>query len=220
MLHLHGTSAISYPVWFLGGLLSIGAGIVLYTLFRRRASGREPVPWALLTIGVGVVPLLSCPIGFAISINHSESVEFCASCHKPMQSYVDDMKNPRSESLAAVHFKNRYILNDQCYVCHTSSGVWGAVHAKADGTIDLYTYYTGRFRTPIMMRRAYANVYCLKCHGESAKYLAIKDHDRNQAVLLSGKRPCMDCHAEATPAHAAESLTSSNQSEVKSETQF
>src|SRR5215472_1166521 len=179
MLHLHDTSAITYSVWLLGGLFSIGLGIVLYTLLRRRASGPEPVPWALLTIGIGVVPLVSGPIGLAISINHSESVEFCASCHKPMQSYVDDMKDPRSESLAAVHFKNRYILNDQCYVCHTSSGVWGTVHAKAEGTIDLYKYYTGKFRMPIAMRRAYANVYCLKCHGESAKYSAIEDHYRN-----------------------------------------
>jgi nitrate/TMAO reductase-like tetraheme cytochrome c subunit len=130
------------------------------------------------------------------------------------------MMDPRSESLAAVHYKNRYILNDQCYVCHSSSGVWGTVHAKAEGIIDLYKYYTGKFRMPITMRRAYANVYCLKCHGESAKYSAIKDHYRNQAVLFSGKRPCMDCHAEAAPAHAAESVTSKNQSEVKNETQF
>jgi nitrate/TMAO reductase-like tetraheme cytochrome c subunit len=220
MLAVHDISAITYPVWILGGLFSIGAGIVLYTLLRRRASGLERVPWALLTIGIGVVPLLSGPIGVAISINHSKSVEFCASCHRAMQSYVDDMKDPRSESLAAVHFKNRYILDDQCYVCHTSFGVWGAVHAKTDGTVDLYKYYTGKFRTPITMRRAYANGYCLKCHGESAKYSAIVDHSRNQAVLISGKRPCMDCHAEAAPAHAAKAAASKDQSEVKNGTQF
>jgi nitrate/TMAO reductase-like tetraheme cytochrome c subunit len=138
-----------------------------------------------------------------------------------MQSYVDDMKDPRSESLAAVHFKNRYILDNQCYVCHTASGVLGTVHAKTEGLIDLYKYYTGNFRTPIVMRRAYANAFCLKCHAESAKFTSIKDHYQNQAALSSGKRPCMDCHAEAGPAHAAGSaVTSKSQSEVKNETQF
>lgn len=221
MLHLHDNSTPYYAGWVLIGLFSIGTCIVLYTLLRRRWTGAAPVPWALLAIGVGVVPLLSGPIGLAISINHSEAVEFCASCHKPMQSYVDDMKDPRSESLAAVHFKNRYILDNQCYVCHTASGVLGTVHAKTEGIIDLYKYYTGRFRTPIAMRRAYANAFCLKCHGESAKFTAIKDHYQNQAALFSGKRPCMDCHAEAAPAHAAGSaVTSKNQTEVKNETQF
>jgi cytochrome c nitrite reductase small subunit len=221
VLHLQDNSAAHYAGWVLIGLFSIGTCIVLYTLLRRRGSGAAPVPWALLAIGVGVLPLLSGPIGMAISINHSEAVEFCASCHSPMQSYVDDMKDPRSESLAAVHYKNRYILNNQCYACHTTSGVLGTVHAKTEGVIDLYKYYTGTFRTPITMRHAYANAFCLKCHGESAKFIAVKDHYQNQAALFSGKRPCMDCHAEAAPAHAVVSaVTSKSQSEVKNETQF
>lgn len=161
------------------------------------------MPWALLAIGVGVLPLVSGSIGMAVSVSHSETVEFCAFCHKPMQSYVDDMKDPRSESLAAVHYKNRYILDNQCYVCHTASGVLGTVHAKTDGIVDLYRYFTGRFRTPIVMRQAYANTFCLKCHGESAKFAAIRDHYQNHVAIFSGKRPCMDCHAEAAPAHAA-----------------
>ena len=220
MLHLQDNSATYYAGWVLTGLFSIGACIILYTLLRSRRSGAAPVPWALLAIGIGVVPLLSGPIGMAISINHSESVEFCASCHIPMQSYVDDMKDPRSESLAAVHYKNRYILNNQCYACHTTSGVLGTVHAKTEGVIDLYKYYTGTFRTPITMRRAYTNAFCLKCHGESAKFNAIKDHYKSQAALFSDKRPCMDCHAEAAPAHVIPEVTSKSQSEVKNGTQF
>jgi hypothetical protein len=64
----------------------------------------------------------------------------------------------------------------------------GAVHA-IEGITDLYTYYSGRFRSPILMRHAYANTFCLKCHGESAKYVAVRDHSIQRAALESGKRP-------------------------------
>ena len=216
MLHLQHNPVAYCASWLLIALFSTGACIVLFTMIRRRRGSADPIPWALLAIGVGLLPLLSGPIGTALAVSHSETVEFCASCHRPMQSYVDDMKDSRSESLAAVHYKNRYILSNQCYVCHTASGVQGTVHAKAEGIIDLYKYYTGTFSTPITMRSPYANTFCLKCHGESTKFAALKDHNRNQAELFSGKRPCMDCHGEAAPAHAAASIVKSkSQSEVK-----
>ena len=113
LLHLKGSSPAHYAGWVLIGLFSIGICLVLFTLLRRRGAGREPVPWALLAISVGVLPLLSGPIGMTVAVSHSETVAFCASCHKPMQPYVDDMKDPRSESLAAVHYKNRYILDNR-----------------------------------------------------------------------------------------------------------
>ena len=47
-----------------------------------------------------------------------------------MQVYVDDMLDSESESLAAVHYKNRYIPSNQCYDCHTSYGMFGTVEAK------------------------------------------------------------------------------------------
>jgi hypothetical protein len=94
------------------------------------------------------------------------------------------------------------------------------VHAKTEGVIDLYKYYTGTFRAPITMRGTYANAFCLKCHGESAKFNAIKDHYKIRAALFSDRRPCMDCHAEAAPAHVVSEVISKSQSEVKNGTQF
>jgi nitrate/TMAO reductase-like tetraheme cytochrome c subunit len=205
MLQMSVGSAIDYARWVLIALLSIGAGIVISTLLRQRPASTAPVPWALLAMGVGLLPLLSAPVGLGVALNHSESVEFCASCHTPMHAYIADMKDSSSESLAAVHYKNRYVVDNQCYVCHTDSGMMGTIHAKIEGITDLYKYYLGKFRTPIVMRHAYANTFCLKCHGESAKYAAVRDHSKNRAALESGKRPCMDCHGEAAPAHAIRS---------------
>jgi nitrate/TMAO reductase-like tetraheme cytochrome c subunit len=205
MLHMPFGSATDYARWILTGLLSLGFVLVLSNLLRHRHSAAAPIPWVVLAIAIGLLPLLSVPIGMGLALNRSESVEFCSSCHGPMQSYVDDMSDSSSESLAAVHYKNRYILDNQCYVCHTDSGMTGAIHAKIEGITDLYKYYSGRFGTPIVMRHAYANTFCLKCHGESAKYAAVPDHSKNRAALESGKQPCMDCHGEAAPAHAVRS---------------
>jgi nitrate/TMAO reductase-like tetraheme cytochrome c subunit len=205
MLHIPVGSLTDYARLILIALLSIGFGLVISNLLRQRHNVGAPIPWWLLAISIGLLPLLSAPIGMGLALSRSETVEFCSSCHRPMQSYVDDMRDSSSESLAAVHYKNRYILDNQCYVCHTDSGMTGTIHAKIEGITDLYKYYSGRFRTPIVMRHSYANTFCLKCHGESAKYAAVQDHSKNRAALESGKRPCMDCHGEAAPAHAVRS---------------
>src|SRR5947199_7531564 len=110
MLHMPVGSATDYARWSLIGLLSIGFGLVTSNLLRHRQNAHAPIPWVLLAIGIGLLPLLSAPIGMGLALSHSESVEFCSSCHGPMQSYVDDMRDSSSESLAAVHYKNRYIL--------------------------------------------------------------------------------------------------------------
>ena len=163
----------------------------------------------MLSLGLVALPLLSGPPGVATALNYSRNVEFCESCHTPMHSYVANMQDTESESLAAVHYRKHFIASDQCYACHTDAGIAGAVHAKLDGIVDLYKFYFGTFRTPIVMRRPYANAYCLKCHRNTTKYDVVKDHVRYQAVLFANKRPCMDCHAEAAPAHQSASSTAS-----------
>jgi hypothetical protein len=116
-----------------------------------------------------------------------------------MKSFVDDMKNPQSASLAALHYKNRYIPDNQCYNCHTSYGIFGTVEAKKEGLTDVYKYYTRTFHSPIKMRHPYPNHDCLKCHAGSAKWLA--SHEDYKDSLFSGQATCMQCHADSNPAH-------------------
>ena len=114
----------------------LAVAILLYSLIRYRGKLTGRLAWALLVSGVGLFPLLSVSFGNLLVFERAEKVEFCASCHLTMQVYVDDMVDPESESLAAVHYKNRYIPSKQCYDCHTSYGMFGTVEAKMAGTID------------------------------------------------------------------------------------
>ncbi len=140
-------------------------------------------------------------LGTLLVFDRAERVEFCASCHLTMQTFVDDMRDPKSESLAAVHFKNKYIPDNQCYVCHTSYGMFGTVEAKMSGMIDVYKYFTRTYPKVLSMREPYPNHDCLKCHVESAKWLKHDEHAATRDDLFADKMKCLDCHGSDHPAH-------------------
>jgi cytochrome c nitrite reductase small subunit len=180
-------------------LAIIGIVVVIYSLLKYKGAAAGPVSWGLLIAGAVASPLLISSVGTILVFERAERVEFCASCHLTMKSFVDDMKDPKSNSLASLHFRNRYIPDNQCYNCHTSYGMFGTVEAKKEGLTDTYKYYTRTFQLPIKMRHPYPNHDCLKCHAGSAKWLAT--HEDYKDALFSGEATCMQCHADANPAH-------------------
>ena len=184
---------------FLAVVIIVGIGVVLYSLMRYRGRTANAMSWGFLALGVGILPALSSGVGTVLVFERAERVQFCESCHLTMKVFVTDMKNPKSESLAAVHFKNRYIPDNQCYVCHTSYGLFGTVEAKKEGMHDVWSYYTRTFKLPVKLRHPYPNHDCLKCHAESEKWLAV--HGDFKADVFDGKTSCMDCHAANNPAH-------------------
>ena len=188
-----------YGSRFLIVVILAGIAVVLYSLLRYRGRTTGPVAWGLLIAGVGIVPAMSSALGTVLVFQRAEKVDFCASCHLTMQRYVDDLKDPKSVSLAAVHFKNRYIPDDQCYVCHTSYGLFGTVEAKKEGLIDVYKYYTRTFNLPVKLRHPYSNADCLKCHADSVKWLA--QHGDFKEAVFAGDLTCMQCHSDSHPAH-------------------
>src|SRR6201987_2023508 len=151
----------------------------------------EQVAVRVLVAGALALPLLITGVGTILVFQRAERVEFCASCHLTMKPFVDDLKNPTSNSLAALHFRNRYIPDDQCYSCHTSYGLFGTVEAKKEGLNDVYKYYTRTFHLPIKLRHPYPNTDCLKCHAGSAKWIA--SHEDYKDALFSGEASCMQC---------------------------
>lgn len=180
-------------------LAIIGIGVVIYSLLKHRGEAVGPVSWGLLLMGAVAFPLSMTGVGTILVFERAERVEFCNSCHLTMKSFVDDMKNPKSNSLASLHYNNRYIPDDQCYGCHTSYGLFGTVEAKKEGLNDVYKYFTRTFHLPIKLRHPYPNTDCLKCHAGSAKWIA--SHEDFKDALFSGEATCMQCHADSNPAH-------------------
>ena len=188
-----------YGARLLAGLLIFGAALLLYSLVRYRGRIEGAFSWSVLIAGVLIVPALATLFGTLLVFERAEQVEFCGSCHKAMQAYVDDMRNPESASLAAVHYKYSYIPRNQCYTCHTSFGMFGTVHAKIAGLVDVQRYYSNSFHRPLKMREAYRNDDCLKCHAGSVKWSS--NHADFKNAILAGDSRCIDCHGLEHPAH-------------------
>src|SRR5262249_30915682 len=151
-----------YGATVLAGLLLLGIlCILLHIAFYRGHPGGR-ISLALLVAGIAVLPFISTSVGMVLAFERSKQPELCGSCHRAMQAYLGDMTRPDSKSLAAVHYKNRFIASDQCYECHTAYGLRGSLQAKRQGIVDIYKYYTGSFRVPIAARHPYRNEYCLK----------------------------------------------------------
>ncbi len=184
---------------FLTVVLLFGMGLVLYSLIRYRGNTPTPLAWGLLVANLIAIPAVVLPLGTVLVVARAEKPEFCATCHLAMKGHIDDMMDPKSESLAAIHFKNRYIPSNQCYECHTSYGINGTVEAKMSGIVDLYKYYTRTFHKPIKMRTPYPNGDCLKCHGQSVKWLG--QHGDFKESVFKGEMRCLDCHGSSNPAH-------------------
>src|SRR5262245_65495097 len=105
-------------------LLNLVLLVVIWTQLRR---GRvSTVSKALLFGAILVLPVVVVFLATATGMRESMTVEACGACHM-MEGHVRDLRDPKSDSLAAVHFKNRYIQANQCYTCHSDYGMYGTL---------------------------------------------------------------------------------------------
>ena len=162
-------------------------------------TGESSLSKELLFGGVAVLPLAVVFFGYSYGLEASKKVEACGSCHV-MTPWVNDLRDPKSETLVAVHFKNRYIQENHCYTCHSDYGMFGTVRAKWEGLGHVYYNTTGRYEKPLHIARPYSNLRCLNCHGESQKFLDADKHPKEDLPdMLAGKTSCLDCHGPAHP---------------------
>jgi nitrate/TMAO reductase-like tetraheme cytochrome c subunit len=178
-------------------LLNVILLIVIWQMVRRR--GVTPSSKALLLGGIVVLPAIVVFLATAHGMQESMTVDACGDCHV-MKGHVADLRNPASDSLAAVHYKNRYIQTDQCYTCHSDYGMFGTMSAKMEGLGHVYHNIAGNYPKPIKIKNPYSNLRCLSCHGGAQNFLA--KHDKESIPnLMANKDSCLDCHG---PAHHAE----------------
>lgn len=158
-----------------------------------------PTARGWLFVAVGLVPAMVAFLTFAHGLERSSTVASCGSCHV-MTPFVQDLRDPASETLAATHFKNRYIQEHHCYTCHSNYGLAGTLSAKLAGLGHVWRYTTGSYSLPIKIAAPYANAQCLHCHGASQKFLKSEGHPKEERPgLMAGKTSCLDCHGPAHP---------------------
>lgn len=158
----------------------------------------------LHVLALGVFPLFLLPVANFAILEHATQVDFCATCHITMKPYIDDLHDPRGESLTAVHHQHRAAPGTECYTCHANYGVHGTFRSKLTGLQHVYRYWTGTYHRPIRLYAPYENAFCLKCHDGAKRFRAQPIHldEAGQQVapeFLNGDTGCLQCHG---PAHA------------------
>jgi NapC/NirT cytochrome c family, N-terminal region len=188
----------------LGIALALVNLIVLFLAWRglRRSNSARPV-LGLLFVGLVLLPVVVIFFGYTRGLAEMETVSACGGCHV-MTSRVQDLHDPSSESLAADHYKNRFIRENHCYTCHSDYGMLGAISAKLNGVGHIVHYLRGDYTLPLKIAHPYANVRCLTCHAESQRFLKSPGHPADLRVqLMSGEVSCLACHGPAhTPKEA------------------
>jgi cytochrome c nitrite reductase small subunit len=190
------------------GLLTLAG--TLYLLTHEPSKSPAPVRLGFVTLGaltfyklVAFVTLVPLPLATAASahfelLEGAKEVSACGACHV-MTPMVTDMLDAKSDSLAARHFKNRYIADEQCYHCHAGYGLTGAFDAKLEGYRHLVRYTTGAYEEPIKKRGPFDSASCLSCHVGTRGFTAINSHAATMERLTHGAMSCTNCHGPAHP---------------------
>jgi cytochrome c nitrite reductase small subunit len=176
--------------------------------------GVARVPALVFARVVALLALLVLPATAVLLANYHtfegvHEVRGCASCHV-MLPMVNDMLDPASETLAARHYKNRWIADDQCYHCHSDYGLGGSLEAKMTGFRHLARYTTRTYQEPIKARVKFDNNNCLHCHEKAPKWVAVESHIEARQDLSTNKMTCVECHGDPHPTAAQRTPGSSD----------
>jgi hypothetical protein len=196
----------------------IGVGGILLCLRLLRLKPADLTGTRLIKLGVVTLPavafykllafggLIAAPAGATFLANYhvfegTKKVEGCANCHI-MHPMVNDMRDPSSDTLAARHYRNKWIAEDQCYHCHTDYGLSGTLAAKMEGYRHLSRYTTHTYPEPVRLRGAYLNQNCLNCHQGTAVFEAVTSHHTVEHEMKNDSMNCLNCHGLAHPSPA------------------
>jgi len=190
------TTDVMRSVAFWSAAVAIALLVVVELILRRRI-GRAVMHWLLL-VGLLVLPMLTLTATTTVILEETKTVNSCASCHS-MDPFVSDMRNPASTTLAARHFINKWIPENQCYECHTTYGIHGTFKAKCVGLRHWWKYTTDDWQRPITYVGKYPDANCLKCHEGTPGYLNAPPHQAAFKALETGEVDCMFCHGPPHP---------------------
>lgn len=187
-----------------GILMSLAVlGLIVFIWVRHRQGLMSPTARWLHLLSLCVIPVFILFLGNFYAYEQAEEVHFCSSCHRVMDHYVNDLKDPKSTTLASIHNNNRYIQEAQCYACHVGYGINGTMKAKLNGLIHFYKFFTHTESHPIKLYQPFPNANCLRCHDGSKKFEEKDVHVGIMTELTSNSMSCLDCHGPPHPPQAA-----------------
>lgn len=187
--------------WLSGAGLTLGlgaaAGIVVYFFRTREWRGTAAARWLLL-VALFILPGMTMLAGNVVGFHHSK--QSCSQCHT-MDPWIADMMDPKSITLAAKHYQNRWINEDQCFTCHSGYGLGGNIKAKLGGLSHVLHYYITGVPSEIKIHEPFPASTCLHCHADTTKYLKIDQHvdAEMKPKIESGELSCFECHAAPHP---------------------
>ena len=188
-------------------------GIVFSRIVFRGRQTEGNALWLHL-LALGILPMFLLPVGNFTVLEYAKEERNCNACHVVLQAYVDDMRNPKSESLAALHFQHRFSPETSCYSCHTNYGIHGSVEGKIAGLGHALRYLTHQYQLPLKISKPFSNTLCLKCHHGAKRFMARNEHldgpGKVLVDLIDGRTRCMDCHK---PAHQVRRETATAKTE-------
>jgi len=148
--------------------------------------------------GMFLIPLTTVGLANYEIFVGTKEVSACVRCHV-MRPFANDMTEAKSEGLAARHYRNKWIQEQQCYHCHADYGFGGGLQAKLDGLRHLLKYTSRTYHEPIQLRHPFHNDNCLHCHGSTPKYDAVDMHTMMADTIASDETPCTSCHGDSHP---------------------
>jgi nitrate/TMAO reductase-like tetraheme cytochrome c subunit len=156
-------------------------------------------------VALVIAPFSLTALGTREHLQRAQSTQFCLSCHL-MGPYGQSLSADTDTLLAAVHYQNRYIPQDNaCYTCHTTYTMFGGFKAKLTGAQHLLVNVLGTAKQPLELYEPYANRECLRCHSGARRFETSELHVDMAAELASGQVSCLECHG---PAHNVDEVSS------------
>ena len=188
--------SVSTAVTILGiGIILLG---LILALVVSRVTYYSPLYKRLAPLVFLVIPAAVVAAGNYHIFEGTQEVRNCIRCHV-MVPMATDLRDPASMTLAARHFKHRWIPQKQCFTCHQDYGLNGTVKAKMDGFRHLVKYTLGTYTEPIRFVGKFNNQNCLECHRGTPKFEGIKSHHTIRDRLESNRTNCTNCHGLPHP---------------------
>jgi cytochrome c-type protein NapC len=204
IFEMHGGSSL--VTWAALVCAALAALILGWFLVRRPPLSTTTK--VLLFFGIGILPIGSALTGNVVGFERTMDREFCGSCHT-MTPYTGDATDPNSESLAALHTRNRHFGARSCYTCHADYGMFGTVSTKMGSMSHVYSYFTEYRSIPardsfgrIELFKPYPNDTCMQCHSTDIPgWMEVPDHASASELIRSGELSCLGagCHGPAHP---------------------